>query len=544
MSEVVTSCIRLGAMAWLLSFWSMKGEDKRWRVSTVITLLTLADILLISGVLKGIHPENLSPGLVVVDFSRLLIEILYMGFVLQDGLYYFVKWHIYHTIAGYTIQLLTVLQALVFKNLDMILYSQVKTGDTLWPLALTAIGIGVAAAAMKKKVFERITYRWAGLIVMTTVLIEFTIGMATLSKGYSVTRIFATFMSLSVAFTFFAVILGNRYYQSRVLSRKYKEILDSQYAYYDRIRRCQIDMRRLRHDLGNHMQVTEQLAEEKADYQHQLLQFYDTYLAKPVEVQAKKKKYPVMAMVLGGLMILEIALALLPVHFVLKFPSEIYWIFVYYWALMLMTLGVLMVYNKSRQDMDNREMSQIIEQGNRVREEWSELMDSVDSGKLTESAARRYASDKAGDVERIHTGNSVMDVMLQEMQQTCAERGIETELRIEAPPSEANRMNPVDMVGLFGNLLDNGLEACMRKTDGARFLHIHTKLKANFWCIVVENSKPEDAQPVEEKFQSRKGAEHGQGHRIIEDIVKKYDGVIQYRDAVDTFVVTAMVRVQ
>lgn len=82
-----------------------------------------------------------------------------------------------------------------------------------------------------------------------------------------------------------------------------------------------------------------------------------------------------------------------------------------------------------------------------------------------------------------------------------------------------------DMAGLLNNLLDNAMEANERITDSSkRWIRLSLKKERERLILKLENPLNEGEIIVFETKKKKKD-EHGLGRKIIEDIVRKYDGV-------------------
>ena len=102
----------------------------------------------------------------------------------------------------------------------------------------------------------------------------------------------------------------------------------------------------------------------------------------------------------------------------------------------------------------------------------------------------------------------------------------------------------VDVVEILSNLIDNAIEACERMEDKNRYINIDTSFKANFWIVVIENSKAVSEKPIKNKFKTNKSGEHGLGLKIVKMITNKYDGALRYEDNKDSFKVELMINVE
>lgn len=88
-----------------------------------------------------------------------------------------------------------------------------------------------------------------------------------------------------------------------------------------------------------------------------------------------------------------------------------------------------------------------------------------------------------------------------------------------------------EIISLFGNLLDNALEACEKINDKERWIKIKIKKKNLLLYIEIANALEEMPKQIQKEFVSNKkdNGLHGYGMKNIQDIVKKYDGIFEYK---------------
>ena len=96
-----------------------------------------------------------------------------------------------------------------------------------------------------------------------------------------------------------------------------------------------------------------------------------------------------------------------------------------------------------------------------------------------------------------------------------------------------------EIISLFGNLLDNAIEACERITDKNTWIHIKMKKKNQLLYFEIKNTTETTVQQVPGKFITTKtdGTLHGYGIKNIMDVVEKYHGIFQSQMVEDYFVV-------
>lgn len=88
-----------------------------------------------------------------------------------------------------------------------------------------------------------------------------------------------------------------------------------------------------------------------------------------------------------------------------------------------------------------------------------------------------------------------------------------------------------ELCSLFGNLLDNSIEACEKIKKGKRWIKVQVEKQNRLLFLDISNS-------IEEKILVRGGklitnkkdkANHGYGLKGIERIVNKYEGEMSYQ---------------
>lgn len=87
------------------------------------------------------------------------------------------------------------------------------------------------------------------------------------------------------------------------------------------------------------------------------------------------------------------------------------------------------------------------------------------------------------------------------------------------------------MVSLFGNLLDNAIEACERMKGGDRWIQIQISRQKEILNIEISNSIEKVPEEKNEEFISSKENKklHGYGMKSVRRIVERYTGEIFYQ---------------
>lgn len=150
----------------------------------------------------------------------------------------------------------------------------------------------------------------------------------------------------------------------------------------------------------------------------------------------------------------------------------------------------------------------------------------IESAIAASEQCRQYIGGKL-------TGQPIVDALLAYKRKQCSDRNIQLEIETAAFPSEG--FSEEEYVGLLGNLLDNGMEAAEKTSQP--WVRMKSFITAGQWILQVTNSKTADEAPLSNNMKTTKEEKenHGFGGKIVKRIVKKYKGVVDYRDYGDYF---------
>lgn len=125
----------------------------------------------------------------------------------------------------------------------------------------------------------------------------------------------------------------------------------------------------------------------------------------------------------------------------------------------------------------------------------------------------------------IKTGNETLDVILTERSLLCQKMGITFSCIVDG--SSLGALSPGDIYSLFGNAVDNAIEAVVQLPQEAdRIISLNVRQRMGMLSILVENPYAgkvdfADGLPRTTKQDTQ---EHGYGIRSIQMIVRKYGG--------------------
>ena len=178
-----------------------------------------------------------------------------------------------------------------------------------------------------------------------------------------------------------------------------------------------------------------------------------------------------------------------------------------------------------RHDMKNHILALSALSGNK---EWEKIDDYLKS-------MEGIALDAGGNM----TGNKVVDALLYQKRKQAEEENIKWECDVQVPKGCC--INEFDLCVLFGNILDNALEACGRMQRGeCDFINIQAKTVKKCFLLEVKNSM-DMAEKCAEGFTNKGNSqEHGIGLLNVSDVVHKYNGVVNTEAENGIFVISVL----
>ena len=124
-------------------------------------------------------------------------------------------------------------------------------------------------------------------------------------------------------------------------------------------------------------------------------------------------------------------------------------------------------------------------------------------------------------VVKKYIDNPILNILLNDKIKYASMHNIDFQTEIGA--IDLGFMEPMEITTIFGNLIDNAIEACTLVSDNRQiFLKIDTY--NDFICVNLRNSMMGKIKWVSGRPLSQKGKNHGIGLLNVDSIVKKYNG--------------------
>ena len=132
----------------------------------------------------------------------------------------------------------------------------------------------------------------------------------------------------------------------------------------------------------------------------------------------------------------------------------------------------------------------------------------------------------------IYSANPVLNSILKIKVAKAKENGIDIRVHVFIPQKVSIEIG--DMGVLYGNLLDNAIEACCFVKQEGRFIEFETKYQEGNLFVLIKNSKTgkENKEMATTKKDKRK---HGRGVRAVQRVAEKYGGNLVLKDQGDVF---------
>ena len=145
----------------------------------------------------------------------------------------------------------------------------------------------------------------------------------------------------------------------------------------------------------------------------------------------------------------------------------------------------------------------------------------------------------------IATNNKVIDAIVSSKMETCNLENIYMDLDINIPKEIP--LEEFDICVIYGNLIDNAIEAC-RKIDeykSNKYIKLKNFIKGDYLFINIKNSYSENINMKSGNFITSKKDKinHGIGIENIKKSVKKYDGDIKIDYTEDEFQVSIIINI-
>ena len=121
-----------------------------------------------------------------------------------------------------------------------------------------------------------------------------------------------------------------------------------------------------------------------------------------------------------------------------------------------------------------------------------------------------------------HTGNDILDIILKEKSETAREKHIA--LSVTADLNGVDFIEPLDVSTIFGNGLDNAIEASEKLPEEQKAILVKAGRVQNFFSVLIENSCLQNREYTKQRTTKSDDFLHGFGISNMRKAAEKYDG--------------------
>ena len=139
----------------------------------------------------------------------------------------------------------------------------------------------------------------------------------------------------------------------------------------------------------------------------------------------------------------------------------------------------------------------------------------------TRQAAKELRSQLASYENYIHTGNDFLDIIIRDKAEKMREKHIDFSASIDFGGIDFIEM--LDISTLFGNGIDNAIEACEKLPAEQRVILVKAGKIQDFVSILIENNCSDDAHTDAHTTKADKFL-HGFGISNMQKAAEKYNG--------------------
>lgn len=134
--------------------------------------------------------------------------------------------------------------------------------------------------------------------------------------------------------------------------------------------------------------------------------------------------------------------------------------------------------------------------------------------------------------EIIYSANPVVNAILKVKSIKAKEKEIPMQVTTLLPQRVSVDIG--DMGVLYGNLLDNAIEAAMAVEQEKRYVHVESKFQEGRLLLSIKNSKPSGTSSYRQTSKKDK-IKHGRGIRSVRKVAEKYGGELLLKDQGEHF---------
>jgi len=137
-------------------------------------------------------------------------------------------------------------------------------------------------------------------------------------------------------------------------------------------------------------------------------------------------------------------------------------------------------------------------------------------------------------VPQVYCENQAVNAIVSHYAALCQEKGIEADIRLSVP-TQTEQVTDAELCIIFGNLIENALEACGRMTEGKKFIRLASRVDMGLLTIIMDNSFHGQFKQEHGKYLSSKRDDFGVGLSSIQAVTRKRGGDARFETEGNVF---------
>ena len=170
------------------------------------------------------------------------------------------------------------------------------------------------------------------------------------------------------------------------------------------------------------------------------------------------------------------------------------------------------------------------------------VLESKQNTEETRQMAQELREQIADYENYVHTGNEFLDIILKDKAEKAREKKIDFSVMVDF--SGVDFIEPLDISTLFGNGIDNAIEACEKLPEEERVILVKAGKVQNFVSILMENNCVEEAPHKGKRTTKSDSLLHGFGLSNMQKAAEKYGGTCTTKREDGRFTLKILIPVQ
>lgn len=199
--------------------------------------------------------------------------------------------------------------------------------------------------------------------------------------------------------------------------------------------------------------------------------------------------------------------------------------------------------NKAKMDLLISHDDEIRKQRHDIRHHLRTIDEMIKSGMETEASnyIKDIANSMPANTSINYCDNTIVNSTISYYLNHAKEKGIKTKAKIVVPNSNPN-ISDVDLCIIFGNLLENAIDACKHLENIPKIISINAQVNGEMLFIYMDNTYDNEIKIIDNVYQSTKHDGAGTGLTSIDSTAQAHEGSAKFTTKDNHFISEVCVR--